>query len=121
MKSIIVLFSVLASLNTWACMPKELVDGALYTIEEKFTVLPNAGLKLTSLVKKEVRKLDETIRGCKNDQISIRSFLTPKGILYHAVYSNDDDCDGGNSYGAVLNANLRGVALIGDSDFYCID
>ena len=104
----------------YALGPSELEDVALYTIEEKFTELPKAGLKLTSLVRKEVNKVED-VSNFSNENISVSSFLTPSGKLFHAVYTSEDICDGGNSYGAVLDANLKSVAHIGDSDFYCID
>ena len=120
MKLTLIALTILATSSSYACMPTELVDGALYTIEEKFTELPKAGLQLTSLVRKEVNKVED-VSHCSNENMSISSFLTPSGKLFHAVYTSEDECDGGNSYGAVLDANLKPVAHIGDSDFYCID
>lgn len=115
---LLIALTILTSSSAYACMPTELVDGALYTIEEKFTEV--YGLKLTSLVRREVNKVED-ISHCSNENISITSFLTPSKKLFHAVYTSEDECDGGNSYGAILDANLKAVAQIGDSDFYCID
>lgn len=120
MKNLLVLSSVLFSVNALACMPTELENESLGSIDEKFTELPKAGLKISSLVRKEVNKITD-ISGCKDEDVSVSTFLTNSGKLFHAVYTSEDYCDGGNSYGAVLDANLRGVALIGDSDFYCMD
>ena len=117
---LLIALTILASSSVFACMPTELVDGALYSIEEEFTEIPNAGLKITSLVRKEVNKVED-ISHCTNENMTASSFLTPSGKLFHAVYTSEDECDGGNSYGAVLDANLKPVAKIGDSDFYCID
>ncbi|MBK26694.1 MAG: hypothetical protein CME70_22020 [Halobacteriovorax sp.] len=121
MKLTLIALTVLASSTSFACnIPSELEDAALYTIEEKFTELPKAGLEITSLVRKEVNKIED-ISHCSSKDMSVSSFLTPSGKLFHAVYTSEDHCDGGNSYGAVLDANLKAVAHIGDSDFYCID
>ncbi len=43
------------------------------------------------------------------------------GNLYHAFYTNEDHCDGGNSYGFITDANLEVVAEIQDSDVYCVN
>jgi hypothetical protein len=117
---LLIALTIFASSTTYACMPTELVDGSLSTIEEKYTELPGADLKFSSLVRKEVSKVED-ISECTDENMAVSSFLTPTGKLFHAVYTFEDECDGGNSYGAVLDANLRPVAQIGDSDFYCLD
>jgi len=44
------------------------------------------------------------------------------GISYVAVYTIEDNCDGGNSYGLLFNEDKsKVVATINDGDFYCID
>ena len=128
MKKIIVsLLMLTMSLNVFACMPKELEGKSLqHTYEEDennsdFKVLENTGLKITDSIRLEVNKVIE-INGdtyCSNEQMAADTFMTKKGTIYHAVYTADDHCDGGNSYGVVLNANLEQVAAVQDSDFYC--
>lgn len=54
-----------------------------------------------------------------------RERITDKvtGDIYSAYYSNDDECDGGNSYGVIVKGLQplpeKVVATIEDSDLYC--
>ena len=54
-----------------------------------------------------------------------RERITDKktGDIYSAFYSNEDDCDGGNSYGVIVKGLQplpdKVVATIEDSDLYC--
>jgi len=49
---------------------------------------------------------------------TMRSLIT--GRIFTAVYTNEDECDGGNSYGALFNEDMsKIVGNIGDSDISC--
>lgn len=51
-------------------------------------------------------------KDCKD---SMHQFELPDGTRF--VFTNEDDCDGGNSYGLVYRKD-KVVALINDSNFY---
>lgn len=54
------------------------------------------------------------------DQVKIKS----SGKIYTAFYSNEDSCDGGNSYGVMVEGTQpdpkKAVATIEDSDLWCL-
>ncbi len=44
-----------------------------------------------------------------------------EGHTLNLVYTIDDSCDGGNSYGYIVDENGKLFASIGDYDIYCIE
>ncbi len=123
MKKVLTLIAITLSFSSYACViPSELNNGSLYQIfeEENYTDLQGGEIELTPQVRLEVGKVED-ISHCSDENITISSFSTISGQVFHAVYTSEDICDGGNSYGAVLDENSKAVAHIGDGDFYCID
>jgi len=43
-----------------------------------------------------------------------------KGHTLRLIYTIEDDCDGGNSYGYIINEADKVIATIEDSDIYCL-
>lgn len=123
MMKLLIALTILASSATYACtIPSELYNGALYQIfeEENYTDLQGGEIEFTPEVRAEVQRIED-ISECSDENLTVSSFSTISGKVFHAVYTIEDDCDGGNSYGAVLDENSKAVAHIGDGDFYCID
>ncbi|MCB9091923.1 MAG: hypothetical protein H6621_02650 [Halobacteriovoraceae bacterium] len=60
---------------------------------------------------------------CKNTLFAFEIILATKtNQPYILLYSTDDSCDGGNSFGAILNDRMdRVIGDIADSDFYCYE
>lgn len=58
---------------------------------------------------------------CQKDPkaFQIIEFISPTAQIMTAVYSIDDNCDGGNSFGLVLDSKKNVYASINDYDFYC--
>lgn len=56
------------------------------------------------------------------DALVYKTFLNPQtNEEFKAIYSNEDHCDGGNSYGYITSAkDTKIIATIQDSDFYCL-
>ncbi|WP_413291360.1 hypothetical protein [Bdellovibrio sp. HCB337] len=121
MKNLIISLILLTGSQAMACLDPELKEiGENMYIEERATLLPNAGLQMNGILRRHVTKvIDLKGTGCSNKYIKTTSFLTKSGKLFHAVYTNEDLCDGGNSYGVVVNANLEVVADIHDGNFSC--
>lgn len=121
MKTILSLLTAITITNTYACenFPKELENKSIGDMSEISQELPNSGLKVDSKIRSLVNEVIELTSECKNSFITAESFLLPSGKLLHLAYTSEDICDGGNSYGVVLDANLNIVASIQDTDFYC--
>lgn len=58
---------------------------------------------------------------CDDKDIARTEFITEQGNLYYAVHTAEDYCDGGNSYGVVVDKNQAPLAWIRDGDFYPLD
>lgn len=56
------------------------------------------------------------------DALVYKEFINPlTNESFTAIYSNEDHCDGGNSYGYITKTgNKEILATIQDSDFYCL-
>ncbi|MFS4461057.1 hypothetical protein [Bdellovibrio sp. HCB2-146] len=61
---------------------------------------------------------------CKEAVIANQITDNKTGIVYTAFYTNDDSCDGGNSYGMIVEGKeprlSKAVASIQDSDIACV-
>jgi hypothetical protein len=56
---------------------------------------------------------------CKDAMVKATISILPD-LSYDLVYTNEDECDGGNSYGYVLiSGTNEPVATIEDTDIYC--
>lgn len=57
-----------------------------------------------------------------HDALIYKVFVNPiTSDIFRAVYTNEDFCDGGNSYGYItLNNDSKIIAIIQDSDFNCL-
>ncbi len=55
------------------------------------------------------------------DAITERTYDASNGERFYIYTSHEDVCDGGNTYGAVLNSKWKLEAEIKDGDIYCID
>lgn len=118
MKKFLWIFT-LALAPAFACeMPSDFVDKALFEIREENELLPNAGLQLSAAIKTEISKMID-IRHCADSDIYLGTYLTKSGLLFHLAYTIEDNCDGGNSFGVVLDANLQQIASILDSGIDC--
>jgi len=63
---------------------------------------------------------DEYYEDCK-DALRYVEFAHPTtGTQFKAIYTIEDSCDGGNSYGYITKIDSKDIiAEIGDSEFYC--
>lgn len=70
----------------------------------------------------EVLKWFSTKKECVHAIVGRRILELATGNVYTAYFTNEDDCDGGNSYGLLVagsTASLKRVqVLIQDGDFY---
>lgn len=121
MKHLLVVFILMTSTYAFACIDQELKDiEEIGFIQDRATALPNAGLTVTSEMFHLVAGVaDLSGTGCTQADLVTKSFVTKSGKLYHVVHTNEDRCDGGNSAGVVLNANLKAVAKVEDATFGC--
>jgi len=111
-------FSFMSS--SFACnLPSYLEGQGLSTIDKMGKELKKSGFKITPMVRELVNKVIEIDDSCKNNFLSAQTYLLKNGKIIHLAYTSEDICDGGNSYGVVLDANLRPLASIQDTDFYC--
>lgn len=68
----------------------------------------------------EVYDYGESISQQCIDIMTAVDFKTPEGKWYTEITTNSDECDGGNVYGLIFEANSdKIVGEIGDSEFYC--
>lgn len=57
---------------------------------------------------------------CK-DAIKEVTMKRPNGSSFRMIYTNEDHCDGGNSFGFIIESKtLTPIAVIHDSDISCI-
>jgi hypothetical protein len=61
---------------------------------------------------------------CKESVIANSIQVKKTGKIYTAFYTNDDSCDGGNSYGMIIEGTDprvdKVIATIEDSDIVCV-
>lgn len=113
-------FVLTLSTASYACqLPSYLKGQSLSTFAQKAQELKYSGFKISSEVRDLVRKVIDIDDSCKNNFLSAKTYLLKNGKIIHLAFTNEDICDGGNSYGVVLNANLQPIASIQDTDFYC--
>lgn len=133
MKILIILFTLL--FNTFlmageSCdlMPVELDGKSLnnisdfgYDDEDEDIIFTKIGeAVITEELRQLVIKIGEVNEECLAEDIDGDIFKTKTGKVFTAYYSTDDYCDGGNYAGFIADANAKPVAIIGDSDFYCL-
>ena len=53
------------------------------------------------------------------DIMSVVAYQGKSGKVYVEMHTNEDECDGGNIYGLILDINDEVVVEIGDSSLYC--
>lgn len=116
------------SLNTFANICSlELQDKNLWSVtsdegDASFVVLNEES---TSLSKEEFEAnpifKDFDYNDCQ-DALKKVDFLNPAtGSKFSAIYTIEDHCDGGNSYGTIsLLGSKEVISTIQDSDFYCL-
>ena len=121
MKKLVLSLAAMAfTASLLAChLPSYLENQSLGTIKNFGRELTKSGFKITFLVRELVNKVIEIDDTCKNSYLTAETFLLKNGKIIHLAYTSEDICDGGNSYGVVLDANLRPLASIQDTDFYC--
>lgn len=71
----------------------------------------------------EYRKQVEAILGgslddCEDKSIKQMKVTTLSGVIFYAIHTNEDHCDGGNSFGIIVNSQKQTIGHIYDGDFY---
>lgn len=125
MKTVIFLFIWLGFLKTEACPFQGLSVGAVedssefVSSESKWAKFPE-----TLYLKFKSRLGGLPISECKDSVITNTIDVKKTGKRYTAFYTNDDTCDGGNSYGMIVEGNEprteKVIATIEDSDIVCL-
>ena len=122
MKLLLILFSLL-SLNSFACPEMNDIDLSGYEVEEKYEVLSSGPIVLEEYEFNQIPNFanDNFIYDeCKESLTSKVLKSKISGKIYTAIITNDDDCDGGNSYGALFYKPKKEVlADINDGGIYC--
>ncbi|MFK8136797.1 MAG: hypothetical protein AB8E15_00415 [Bdellovibrionales bacterium] len=121
----ILLFSSLVQANTNLC--EEQFGGYPLTPFDSLTapqeVVEKAVADINSLSEAEWAQLpiikDFDQKYCLG-AFSTQELKSYGGKVLVQIVSEQDDCDGGNSYGIVIDkVNLKVIAAIQDSDYYC--
>lgn len=123
MKKLIVLITVLFSVNNVlaATCAEEVLDHANYArAHDKIVMLNNSGAEMDAA---RVQAWNEYF-GYDIDQacvdiMTVETYQGESGKVYVELTTNDDPCDGGNTYGIILDLNNQVVGEIGDSEYYC--
>ena len=126
MKSIVLLtLFLVGSQNTYACIFDGLsltyvADSPDFKVEELGKVNFPGKLLLSQL--DQIGELPA--KECSKSFIAERITEKATGQVYTAFHSNDDECDGGNSYGVLVKGTEprpeNAVATIQDSDLWCL-
>ncbi len=129
MKSVLVFLILLGSIASYA---SELIEGSqiwqikpldaenvYYGDEEYLYTEVSSELVLTQeLVNKIIDFVGTISSDCPVEYMDSVTFVTKNSEKYHAVYSTQDSCDGGNSMGVVFDTDLRIAAEIFDQFIY---
>lgn len=120
MRSLLILFS-LVTLNAYACPEMNDIDLSSSMGEEKYEVLERASIMLEEDEFNKIPNLSEfDYEECRDHLTGRMLQSTITGKKYLAITTNDDSCDGGNSYGALLDEKFENVvADINDGGIYC--
>ena len=74
---------------------------------------------------KDFDVISDMLEGDRCQKSMIKTIFTVKtipGQVFETIVSNEDDCDGGNTYGIIKNLNTDSVvATIEDSFINCVD
>lgn len=90
--------------------------------EVEFAVKAPFPPKLLETLEKYFGNFSE--KNCKNAIVAAKIIYVPKKEIFYAFYTNQDSCDGGNSYGIVLKSGdmdaTKPIATIEDSFVDCL-
>ena len=59
-----------------------------------------------------------SLEGCEDKDIKQMMVTTSSGVIFYAIHTNEDHCDGGNSFGILVNSQKQTIGHIYDGDFY---
>lgn len=135
MKSIIAIVGILLTLNAFAAIdcasfPKELEGKSMinlyeadpdYPVDVIFPVI-DTNFRVSKTQVKQLWKSAHDFEledKCFDNGIFSNTFKTLSGMIYTAIGTLDDDCDGGNTYGVITDKDNNLIGQIGDSEFYC--
>lgn len=116
MKTLSILLSLLASINAFAFtyhgmeLQDVLESEAVSVLYEGKTTIPQELFSTTQPF------VDFDYESCSAALYEV-VFLDMDGEEYRAVFSNEDQCDGGNTYGFIMNVSTKvSVAQIHDGE-----
>lgn len=119
MKTLIALATLLSA-SAFAC---SVDDSNIYTVENEsdFVVVSEAKVPFPGYLFSQFPSLgDFDYDSCK-DAVKETIVKGADGSRLRLIYTIEDSCDGGNSYGMVIDdKTLAPVALIHDSDISCL-
>lgn len=119
MKTLIV-FVLLITSSAFACSVE---DTSIYQVREEsdFTEISAKDVAFPGYLFSQFESLgDFDYESCK-DAVTEVTMQAADGSRIRMLYTNEDSCDGGNSYGIVIDdKTLAPVALINDSDISCL-
>lgn len=120
MKTLALALGLLFSHSILACSVQ---DSSIYQIrfESDFTEISEKQVPFPGYLFSQFESLgDFDYESCK-DAVQEVVVQAQDGSRLRLIYTVEDSCDGGNSYGIILNdKDLAPVALIHDSDVSCL-
>lgn len=76
-------------------------------------------LEVTESMYETILELHDVERQyCSIHNLELKKLTSDLRESFFIVYTTSDSCDGGNSFGLVLNENLEKIGEISDSDIY---
>lgn len=119
-KSLLALSVSLLSLNIFAC---GFEDMGLYQVqyESNYTVVSENNVKFPGYLFSKFPSLEDfDYENCQDAVKEVVVMDTTKK-RFNLIFTSEDSCDGGNSYGLILdNKTLAPIATINDSDISCL-
>lgn len=99
---------------------KEVINESEYTRSEDVKMLGNTGVKFSAdRVQAWNDYFEYKIEQECIEIMDVDVYQGQSGKIYVELTTNDDPCDGGNTFGIILDLNNQIVGEIGDSDYYC--
>jgi hypothetical protein len=118
-------FLILASLiatNTYALNCEKVLQGKeIWEVEEDTTNFKKVYSKTIAFPHAQMNEvnMDADEEWCKEAKLEVYRHLK-SGETFKMIFTSDDSCDGGNSFGYIADTKDNFIATIGDSFMSCI-
>lgn len=106
--------------TSMACPELEGVDFATSEDNGKYSIIGEVTAKLSKEELKDIPFLYDNYERCKDALVMTLVHASKTGRVFHTIQSVEDQCDGGNSVGAIYRLDKM-VGTIGDSQVQCAE